>query len=227
MLESAMSPEGSGLLAGALMLAAVHGVLPNHWAPFVLIGRAQGWRRRRMLWVLLMAGIAHTAVAAGLSMATLLLGVALADAIEPVAHLLPGVILIATGLVYVVLDSGRDAQHHHADIHDAAKSGMSDRTATTTLILTLALAPCEAMLPVFISASPMGDATYLLTLAVLSGAASVAVMWVLAALAWSGARNLKFGWAAHHERLLVGVLLAVIGIATLALGHAGHGGHAG
>lgn len=224
MTESIASPEGSGLVAGALMLALVHGVLPNHWAPFVLIGRAQGWRRRRMLWVLLMAGIAHTAVAAGLAMATVLAGVALAEFIEPVAHVLPGLILLATGAVYVGLDAfGGKHHHHHANVHRAADSGMSDRTATSTLILTLALAPCEAMLPVFVSASPMGDATFLLTLAVLSGAASVAVMWVLAALAWSGARHLEFGWAAHHERLVVGLLLLVIGATTLSLGHFGHG----
>jgi len=224
MFESATSPQGSGLLAGALMLAAVHGVMPNHWAPFVLIGRAQGWRRRRMLWVLLMAGIAHTAVAAGLSMVTLLLGVALSEVIEPVAHLLPGAILLGTGIVYVILDTRKgDHHHHHANVHRAADSGMSDRTATTTLILTLALAPCEAMVPVFVSAAPMGDATYLLTLAVLSGVASVAVMWVLATLAWSGARHLQFGWAAHHERLLVGLMLLGIGVVTMALGHLGHG----
>ena len=223
MFESIASPQGAGLLAGALMLALVHGLLPNHWAPFVLIGQAQGWQRRRMLWVLLMAGTAHTAVAAGLSMATLLLGVALHDVIEPVAHLLPGIILLGTGLVYVVLDASSRHHHHHASIHQAASSGMSDRTATTTLILTLALAPCEAMVPVFVGAAPMGDATYLLTLAVVSGAASVAVMCVLATLAWSGIRRLQFGWAAHHERLVVGVMLVAIGAATLALGHLGHG----
>jgi hypothetical protein len=223
-----MSPAGSGLLAGALVLATVHGLMPNHWAPFVLIGRAQGWRRRRMLWVLLMAGIAHTSVAAGLSMVTLLLGVALAEVIEPVAHLLPGVILLATGTVYVALDLRKgEHHHHHANVHKAASSGMSDRTATTTLILTLALAPCEAMVPVFVGAAPMGDAVFLLTLAVLSGVASVAVMWLLAALAWSGARHLQFGWAAHHERLVVGLMLLGIGVLTITLGHFGHGGHGG
>jgi hypothetical protein len=224
MFESSISPEGTGLLAGAAMLAVVHGVMPNHWAPFVLIGRAQGWKRRRTLWVLLMAGIAHMAVAAGLSLVTLLLGMTLTHVIEPVAHLLPGLILLGTGLVYVFLDLRTGAHHHHhANVHRAALSGMSDRTATTTLILTLALSPCEAMVPVFVSASPMGNATYLLTLAVLSGALSVAVMWILASLAWSGSRNLSFGWAAHHERLLVGLLLLAIGAMTLSLGHFGHG----
>lgn len=225
MFETVTSLQGSGILAGAALVSAVHGLLPNHWAPFVLMGRAQGWTQGKMLRVLLAAGIAHTAVSGGLAMATLLLGVALAEVIEPVAHLLPGVILLVTGLVYVGLDLfGHEHHHHHADVHQVARAGMSNRAATTTLVLTLALSPCEAMVPVFVSAAPLGDAVFLLLVAVMSGAATLVVMGVLAVLAWQGTKHVTFGWVAHHERLVIGGLLVAIGVATLTLGLlGGHG----
>lgn len=220
MFDTMQSLEGSGILAGAALVSAVHGLLPNHWAPFVLMGRAQGWTQGKMLRVMVTASIAHTAVSGGIAMATLLLGVALAEFIEPVAHLLPAAILLVTGLVYIALDTmGHDHahHHHHADVHQEARAGMSNRAATTTLVLTLALSPCEAMVPVFVSAAPLGDAVFLLAVAVLSGAATLAVMAVLAVMAWHGAKHVRFGWVAHHERLVVGGLLVAIGLATLAV----------
>lgn len=218
-----MTETALGLTAAALLVSLAHGALPNHWAPFVLIGRAQGWSAGRMLWVLTMAGIAHLAVAGGLALAMLLVGVAVTEWMGSWAHVLPGAILLTAGIVYVLMDviGGHEHTHHH-DIHDAARGGMSDRSATLTLVLTLALSPCEAMIPVFVGAAPMGDPLFLTGLIVLSGIVSIALMAVLALMAWHGLRRLSFGWFAHHERLTMGVILTVVGLLTLILGHAHH-----
>jgi hypothetical protein len=218
-----MTETALGLLAAALLVSLAHGALPNHWAPFVLIGRAQGWTARKMLWVLSMAGVAHLAVAGGLALAMLLLGHVVTEFMEAWAHVLPGAILLTAGVIYVVIDlvGGRAHAHHH-DVHDAAGGGMSDRSATATLVLTLALSPCEAMIPVFVGATPMGDPIFLAGLVVLSGIVSLALMAVLALLSWHGVRRLTFGWFAHHERLTMGAILVLVGLLTLILGHAHH-----
>ncbi len=218
-----MTDSALGLTAAALLISLAHGALPNHWAPFVLIGRAQGWSARRMLWVLTMAGIAHLTIAGGLALAMLLVGVAVTEWLESWAHILPGAILLAAGLLYILMDMFGGPAHHH-DVHDAVQGGMSDRSATLTLVLTLALSPCEAMVPVFVGAAPIGDPIFLTVLIVLSGVVSLGLMALLALLTWHGFRRLSFGWFAHHERLTMGVILATIGVLTLALGHAHHHG---
>ena len=104
-----------GLLVAGGLVSLVHGLLPNHWLPFVLIGRSQGWTAARMVGVLAAAAAAHTAVAGAIAMVTLLVGVALAEVIEPFAHTLPALILGGTGLFYIALDlrGGRHPHHHH------------------------------------------------------------------------------------------------------------------
>ncbi len=217
-----MNLDTAGLLITAGLVSLVHGLLPNHWLPFVLVGRAQGWTARTMLSVLVAAGAAHTAVAGAVALALLLAGVAIQDVIRPAAHLLPGVILASAGAFFLALDR-LPGHHHHHDLHDAHRSGMSDATAVVTLILSLALSPCEAMIPVFLSAVPRGDPVLLSGMVVLSGAATITVMGVLALAAWRGARRLDFGRFAHLERSLIGGLLLLMGLASLALGWWGHG----
>ena len=224
MLQVPGGAQGSGILAGAALVSAVHGLLPNHWAPFVLIGRAQGWNLSRTLRVMLAAGVAHTAVSGGIALAILLLGVALQPVLEPVSHVLPAIILIGSGLVYLAMDLAHHHHpHHHADLHQEAAKGMTDRAATLTLVLALALSPCEAMVPIFVSAAPFGDVWFVLLLTVLSGLGTIGVMLVLGLLAWQGTRAIRFGWIAHHERLVIGGLLVLLGIVTLGL-HLWEGG---
>ncbi len=213
------------LLVGTGVVSLIHGLLPNHWLPFVLIGRSQGWSMARMLKILSAAGVAHIAVSAGIAVLALSIGLVMAPLIEHVGHILPGVILIAVGGFYVVMDlthHGHD-HHRHREIHEAASHGLSERTATVTLVLSLALSPCEAMVPIFVSAAPMGSGPLLLGLVVVSGIASLAVMLVLASLAWKGMTKLDFGRFSHQERLVMGGSLVVLGLITLVLGLLGHG----
>ncbi len=218
-----MSNSILGLVAAALLVSVTHGALPNHWAPFVLVGKAQNWTAKRMLWVLTMAGIAHTAVAGGLALGFLLLGTVVTGWIKGWVHLLPGLIMLGAGVIYIALDlfMGHKHSHHHG-IENAGDQGMTDRSATVTLILMLAISPCEAMIPVFIGATPMGDPIFLAGLVVLSGVVSLIVMGSLALLTWHGLKKLSFGWFARHERLTMGIILALVGILTLFLGHSHH-----
>jgi hypothetical protein len=212
-----MNPQMLSLGIAGAVVSVVHGLLPNHWLPFVLIGRAQGWTARRTMAILVAAGAAHAAVAGAIAMATLLVGVAVGQYVERYADVLPGAILAGAGLIYVALDLAHHGHHHHHhDVHEAADRGMSDKVAITTLVLTLALSPCEAMVPVFVSAAPSGDPLLLFVLVVVSGAASIAVMVALALLSWRGIARFGFGRLAHRERLVIGSVLAAIGGIMLA-----------
>jgi len=213
------------LLVGTGVISLIHGLLPNHWLPFVLIGRGQGWTMGRMLKILSAAGAAHIAVSAGIALLALTIGLVMAPFIESISHILPGIILLAVGLLYVWLDlthHGHDHHRHH-ELHEAASHGLSERTATITLVLSLALSPCEAMVPIFVSAAPIGSVGLLLALVVISGIASLLVMIMLSSAAWRGMTRLDFGRFAHRERLIMGVTLTLLGVVTFGLAGLGHG----
>lgn len=211
-----MSPETSALVAAAVLMSVAHGLLPNHWLPFVLVARAQRWTARTMMTVLVAAAAAHTAVAGAVALLALVIGQSVRHILHPVAHILPGIIMVAAGLSFIGLDLA--SKHHHSALHDAHARGMSDSAAATTLILSLALSPCEAMVPIFVAAAPRGDPLLLSIMVVTSGLASMAVMALLAYGAWQGAVRLEFGRYAHKERTIVGSLLLLMGLALGVLG---------
>jgi len=56
------------LMIGTFTLAATHTVSPDHWFPFVMVGRANNWKTPWVLMLALIAGVGHvgTSVAIGM-----------------------------------------------------------------------------------------------------------------------------------------------------------------
>ena len=84
-------------------MGVVHTLLgPDHYLPFVVLGRARGWSPRRTAGVTLTCGLAHVASALLLGLG----GIALGGAVSRLTHLeelrgsLTAWLLIAVGLVY-------------------------------------------------------------------------------------------------------------------------------
>ena len=65
------------LLGGGFVAAFLHAALPTHWLPFTLVGRAQGWRPRRILLTVTAAGLAHIATTAAVGGLIVAAGLAL------------------------------------------------------------------------------------------------------------------------------------------------------
>lgn len=216
-----MERQTIGMLLAAAVVSLVHGLLPNHWLPFVLIAKAQGWDKKRMLWVLCAAGTAHVAVAGGIALITLLLGLMIEPFIKPLAHIVAPGIMIVFGLAFILFDL-LTPRHHHHDLHEAARTGMSDATAVISLVLSLALSPCEAMIPVFVSASTKANPFLLLGMVIVSGFFTVGVMALLATLSYKGLMSLHFGRFATKERTLIGLVLLLLGIIAFIFEHLHH-----
>src|SRR5687767_4016969 len=93
------------LAAGAAGVAVLHAALGiDHTLPFVLMGRAQGWRLPRLLGITALCGVAHVAASVVLGLA----GGALGMTVERLAQIdgtrdrIGAWLLIAFGLTYAV-----------------------------------------------------------------------------------------------------------------------------
>jgi len=107
-------PDLITLLGGALLLSFLHGLIPNHWIPFVLLGRDRGWRSGRMVFVTFLGGTAHLSSTILVGVAIGIAGLALSVRYEAVMRWAAPIILMAAGLWIMARGHG----HHHAHQHD-------------------------------------------------------------------------------------------------------------
>ena len=202
------------LTATGFSVAALHAALPTHWLPFVVIGRARGWSRRRTLGAVALAGGGHI-------LATTVLGVALArfgweinERFDAAFHWAVAALLVGLGAWLAFR-----APHGHGCDHCEGRKLIpepTDRAALWGLFLTLTLSPCELFLPVYLTAAPYGWPG----IAWLSAVLAVATLTGMITLTWltlCGAARLR--WLDRLDHRVLGGLLALLGFATVAFSH--------
>lgn len=113
------------MLAGtAATLGLVHTVIgPDHYLPFIVIGRARGWTLRKTLGVAFLAGLGHILSSVVLGFAGIALGVAVArlEGVESTRGEIAAWLLIGFGFAYFIWGmrrAWRGKAHTHAHLHD-------------------------------------------------------------------------------------------------------------
>lgn len=207
------------IVATGFAVAFLHAALPTHWLPFVLVGRAQGWEPRKIAAVTALAGAAHV-------LSTMVLGALAAGAgLVLEAWLEAWAPFVAAGALFAL--GGFYLSRHAVAVRRLAGGATlpietrrygSDRAAVGALVLMLTVSPCEAFLPVYLSAGSYGLSAFLLLSAVLAlGTAAGMALFTTATLL--GAERLKLQALERYESLILGGVLVVLGIAVLILGH--------
>jgi nickel/cobalt exporter len=113
------------MLAGtAATLGLVHTVVgPDHYLPFIVIGRARNWKLRKTLGVAFLAGLGHILSSVVLGFVGIALGIAVAklEGVESTRGTLAAWLLIGFGFAYFVWGmrrAWRAKPHAHAHLHD-------------------------------------------------------------------------------------------------------------
>jgi nickel/cobalt exporter len=105
----------------ALLLAAAgvgfgHAVLPDHWVPLAVVGRARRYPASRVARLAGLAGVAHVLVSIVLGAVIIAIGLHFRDQVKSAEDTIVGVILLLTALGFAVAElTGRG--HHHGDGH--------------------------------------------------------------------------------------------------------------
>src|SRR5512143_254668 len=115
------------LLAGtAAALGLVHTVIgPDHYLPFIVIGRARNWSLAKTLRVAFLAGLGHILGSVVLGFVGIGLGLAVAklEGVESARGAIASWLLIGFGLAYFVWGMRRawkDKPHTHPHLHGQA-----------------------------------------------------------------------------------------------------------
>jgi nickel/cobalt exporter len=104
----------------ALIVAAAgvgfgHAVLPDHWLPLALVGRTEGYPLSKVARLSGLAAVTHVLVSLILGVVIIAVGLELRSSVEHAQNAIVGSLLIATGVLFVVLEL---AGHGHGHGHE-------------------------------------------------------------------------------------------------------------
>lgn len=230
------------LLLTAAATAAFHTLIPDHWLPFVLVGRARGWSARTTAAVSGLSAVVHTALSVALGVAALRLGEAAAHAAGERLERASGVLLVVFGAAYA-LWAWRKGGHFHpggALLHGAAESGHCDGhegpgsvehlhyhaddgwirpgagKGAVPLALIVGLNPCVLVLPIMVATAEQGAAAMALVTVAYSATTTV-LMVGLSVAGVVGSRRIPVPPVARHMETASGLLIAMVGLVFLAI----------
>ncbi len=201
------------LLFGSILLSLVHAAIPNHWLPVVAIGKAEKWSLKDTLMVAGISGFAHTLSTVIVGIVIGSIGITLSSNYEVISEKIAPALLIVIGLVYVVIDRFKNSKHNH-DIDTGKINNRSKWAIIVSLALAMFLSPCLEIEVYYFQAATAGWKGILMVSAVYV-IITVTGMLFLVYLASKGVRAIRSHFLDHHEKLLSGIVLILLGVFAL------------
>ena len=238
-----MGSELGILAATAATIGFVHTVTgPDHYLPFIVIGKARNWSLGRTLGVTTLCGIGHVLGSVVLGLIGIGLGVAVGqlNIIEGLRGDIAAWLLISFGLIYAVWglrkamrdkphthvhqhsDGSAHTHHHshhheHSHVHDEG-SGSSRNLTPWALFIIFVLGPCEPLIPILMYPAATNSFWGLFLVAGIFGVVTIATMLLMVILAQKGIRLIPMQRIERYTHAIAGVAILGSGLAIRFLG---------
>ena len=237
-----MSSELGILAATAATIGFVHTLTgPDHYLPFIVIGRARNWHIRRTLIVTGLCGIGHVLGSVVLGLIGIAMGIAVGrlNVIEGVRGDLAAWVLISFGLVYAVWGLRRawrnkphthnhihadgsthdHTHHHHAEHGHLHETPQEKRSLTPwTLFIIFVLGPCEPLIPILMYPAAKSSLGGLALVTAIFSVTTIATMMTMVFLAERGIRMIPLGRLERYTHAMAGLTILGSGLAIQFLG---------
>ena len=211
---------GAVLITSASATAFLHAVIPDHWLPFVLVGKAQGWSKRKTLFYSALSAILHVAVSIVLGTIGYIIGIASASSIGENMESVIGLVLLLFGILYSAwgLKSHGGALHlghsHGPHSHEDGLKGKKRKITGWSLALVMGLNPCVVALPVISATVAKGFVVMLLVSAAFA-LTTILLLVGLTSLGLLTSYKLKLKFLEKYGEVLSGIILSITGVAFL------------
>ncbi len=198
------------LIIGAILLSIVHAMIPNHWMPLVILGKAEHWSRRETTFMTVIVGLAHTTSTVIIGILIGLAGVQLSEKFHHFSTHIAPTILVIIGLIYLTLGfwGSSHHHHHHGKIDTKKKSKLA---IVSTLGLAMFLSPCMEIEAYYFTAAGFGWIG-IMAVSVIYIIVTVSGMVLLAYLGMIGVDRLNWHFLDHNERIVTGGILTILGV---------------
>lgn len=228
-----MNSELTILLTTAFSIGFVHTVIgPDHYLPFIVIGRARRWSLRKILFITVLCGIGHvlSSVVLGLIGVASGLAVGLLEGVESARGNIASWLLIGIGLAYGLWGlrvSWRQREHTHTHgtgdhVHTHSHShlnqhalieGNPNSITPWALFIVFVLGPCEPLIPILMYPAAAGHWSNLMWVTLAFGVTTISTMTVIVAIAAKGLMTFRLGFMETYAHALAGGIIVMSGLA--------------
>ena len=226
------------LIWTAISIGFIHTVIgPDHYLPFIMIGRAREWSLAKVLWITFLCGIGHVLGSVIIGVFGVLLGISvgLLENVESVRGDIASWLLIGFGIAYAVwgLRIGlRASEHTHEHLHDgedhvhshhhlgshAHVHGNPKSVTPWALFIIFVLGPCEPLIPILMYPAAQGSWMDLLWVTLAFGIATIGTMTIIVFIISKGLINIKLGFLEKYTHAIAGLIIALAGLSIKFLG---------
>ncbi len=227
------------LIFSALSIAIFHTLIPDHWLPFVLIGRSRAWSIGKTALISGFSAFLHISLSLFLGLLGIIIGFGTALAIGQALEKIGAILLIIFGLFYAYW-SYRKGGHFHIggqrihrhEIHKGADHHATDEKSNVHwhldkniiregldkgdlyLALIIGLNPCILIFPIlFYSVSHGPIVTSIVS--IIYSLSTFLMMVGLTILGLKGSRNIQMTFLSKYGEILSGLMISLIGIIFL------------
>jgi threonine/homoserine/homoserine lactone efflux protein len=199
-----------------------HAILPDHWVPLAVLGRTRRYPMSRIARLSGLAGVAHVLVSLVLGAVIIAVGLQFRSEIRSAQDTIIGVILIATGAGFALLevtghghhhdhhDHGHEHEHEHEHEHGHGHRHGIAGIAAVMVPFGAAASPDLTILPVFLAATTAGIATAISSLVVFA-AVTIGTIVGLTLAAARGGYQIQGQWLERWGNVVTALVLVVIG----------------
>jgi len=195
---------------GSLVLSIIHATIPNHWIPLVAISKTENWSRVVTVWVTIITGSAHTLSTILIGIIIGLIGYKLSSTYEFITRIVAPLILVIIGLVYLVLDM-KSSHHHKRHGEISAISKKSKFAIIVSLSIAMFFSPCIEIEAYYFHAGT-GGWLGIAIVSIIYLIFTVFGMVLLVYLGRQGVEKIRWNFLEHHEKMITGIVLIVLGI---------------
>lgn len=210
--------KGIILVGTALVTAFAHTIIPDHWLPFILIGKDQRWSLKKTVSLAVFSSLIHVVFSVGLGVLAYVVGKGAIMTLGKGMETMGGLFLIAFGILYPIWDwKWGHSHHHHHDEEEVEHADhlewgpMKKNMTGLALAIVLGISPCVILVPLLVATIDRGMFVTIMV-AVSFSLAVVVTMATLTVLGFKSYDKLHFTFMEKYGGVITGVLLVIVGI---------------
>jgi len=230
------------VIAGtAATIGFVHTVIgPDHYLPFIVIGRARKWSLPKTLFISFLCGLGHVLSSIVLGFIGIALGIAVTqlEAVESFRGGLAAWLLISFGFAYFIWGLHRairkkphkhihihahGEEHAHEHAHQAEHSHVHEETKkvnlTPWILFTIfVFGPCEPLIPLVMYPAAKHNIGGVVVVSVAFGLTTILTMLAIITVSLLGVSFVRLGRLERYAHALAGAMIFVSGLSVQFLG---------
>lgn len=208
------------LASSAALIGFVHTLCgPDHYLPFIVMGKARKWSISKTMRITFLCGLGHVlgSVVLGLLGASLGIAIGKIELFEACRGNLAAQLLIIFGFTYCVWGIHRAIKrkpHGHTHPHDHKTQNITPWVLFTIFVL----GPCEPLIPLLMYPAAEHSLSGMMLVTGLFAFATISTMMTIVLASIWGIKFIKLGSIGHFSHALAGATICASGLAIQFLG---------